>query len=204
MYRYIDNIVTSKRQSDEAMVYSIQGVKEMSSQLRKCSQQLEKLNIECTELRQQKQISRNQLTTAKRALRAITNDNHSLKKKCEFTKHKFDKLKCKNAFLETECVKLQLENLDLLDESSDAESDDDDFSITNSDEYEAAESSLQSIIGHRRFSPEIRKLYYSLLADQVPVSKIANIIRSVLKCFNPSINIDQLRLPQKSCASYMR
>lgn len=118
--------------------------------------------------------------------------------------NKFDKLKHENAFLESECVRLQLENLDLLDESSDAESGDDDFSITDGDECEEAETSLQSIIGHQRYSPEIRKLYYSLLADQVPVSKIANIIRSVLKCFNPSMNVDQLRLPQKTCASYMR
>lgn len=186
MYRYVHNIASSK------LVYNIQGVKEMSSQLRKCSQQLEKLNMECTELRQQMVISRNQLQTAKLALRDI---NQSLKKKCEFDKQKFDKLKCKNAFLEAECVKLQLENLNLVDERSDAESGDDNFSITIGDECEAGELGLQSIIGHQRYSPEIRKLYYSLLADQVPVSKIANIIQSVLKCFNPSMN---LSLPQKS------
>lgn len=83
------------------------------------------------------------------------------------------------AFLETECGRLELENFDLL-ESCDADSGDDDFSITNGDECEAAESHLQSIIGHRRYSAG--QLYHSLLADQVPVSKIAKIIRSVLKC----------------------
>ena len=180
VYRYIDNITRSKRQSDEPMVYNIQGVKEMGSQLKKCSEKLEELNAECTELRQRFEISRSQLKTAKLALRATTDENLSLKKKCEFTKHKFDKRKHTNAFLETECVRLQLENLDLLDESSDAESGDEDFSITNGDECEAAELSLQSIIGHQRYSPEIRKLYHSLLADQVPVSKTANLIRSVL------------------------
>lgn len=77
MYRYIDNIASSKRQSDEPIVYNIQGVKEMSSQLKKCSQKLEELNMECTELRQQFEISRNQLKSAKLALRDITNDNQS-------------------------------------------------------------------------------------------------------------------------------
>ena len=204
VFRYVDNIASSKRQSDEPMVYNIHGVKEMSSQLKKCSEKLEEVNMECTELRWRFEISRNQLKTAKLTLCGITDEKLSLKKKCEFTKQKFDKLKHENAFLETECVRLELENLDLLDESSsNTESGDDDYRITDGDECsEVAESSLKSIIGHQ--TPEIRKLYYSLLADQVPVSKIASIIRSVLKCFNPSLNVDQLRLPQKTCAGYMR
>lgn len=86
VYRYIDNIACSKRQSDEPMVYNIQGVKQMSSQLRECSEKLEELNVECSQLKQRFEISRNQLKTAKLALRAITNENLSLKKKCEFTK----------------------------------------------------------------------------------------------------------------------
>lgn len=105
-----------------------------------------------------------------------------------------DKLKQNNTVLETECARLQLENLDLLDESSD----------TDSDCEDEGESILQSIIGNRRYSPEIRKLYYSLLAEQVPLTKISKVIRSVLKCFNPSVDVDGLKLPQKTCASYMR
>ena len=59
------------------------------------------------------------------------------------------------------------------------------------------------------FKPEvqsihIRKLYYSLLTDQVPISKIAKIIRSVFKCFHPSLHVEELKLPMKTCASYMR
>jgi translation initiation factor 1 (eIF-1/SUI1) len=43
-----------------------------------------------------------------------------------------------------------------------------------------------------------------LLADQIPVSKISDIIRTVLKSFNPSMNVEKLNLPKKTCASYMR
>ena len=56
----------------------------------------------------------------------------------------------------------------------------------------------------RRYSPAIRKLYYQLLADQVPTSKIADIIKAVIRCFNPSVDIQNLKLPQRACASYMR
>lgn len=67
------------------------------------------------------------------------------------------------------------------------------------------EPPLQSIIGNsQKYSPEIRKLYYNLLAEQVPVSKITDIIQYVLKCFHPTENVEDLQLPKKSCATYMR
>ena len=40
----------------------------------------------------------------------------------------------------------------------------------------------------KSYAPEVRKLYYSLLADKVPAYKIANIIRTVLKTFEPEKN----------------
>lgn len=43
-----------------------------------------------------------------------------------------------------------------------------------------------------------------MLAEQIPVSKISSIIHEVSKCFNPSIDVDNLKIPEKSCASYMR
>ena len=55
----------------------------------------------------------------------------------------------------------------------------------------------------RRYSPAIRKLYYSLLSDQIPLSKIAAIIKMVIKCFNP-IDIEKLKLSQRACADCMR
>ena len=87
--------------------------------------------------------------------------------------------------------------MDLL--SNDESDESDNEAITDE-----VESSFHSIVGHQKYSPEIRKLYYSLLVDQVPVSKIAEITRTVLKCFNPSMNVEELKLPKKSCASYMR
>ena len=48
------------------------------------------------------------------------------------------------------------------------------------------------------------ELYYSLLGNQLPPAKIATIIRTILKCFLPSVDLNQLKLPSESCASYMR
>ena len=196
-YRFVDNIVSSKRQSNDPMLYNIPVVKSTSSVLKKCSQQIEELNAECVELRKKIEASRTQLRAANRTLRDITNDNQHLKRKCELSKVKVAKLKDKSEQLETECARLEIKNLDL---QSEEESCDSDTSFQAAD----VESTFQDIIGHCKYSPEIRKLYYTLLADQVPVTKITDIIRTVLKCFNPSMNVEELRLPKKTCASYMR
>ena len=55
----------------------------------------------------------------------------------------------------------------------------------------------------RRYSPAIRKLYYTLLAKAVPTSEITEIVKEVVKSFNPSIDVQKIKLPKKACASYM-
>ena len=57
--------------------------------------------------------------------------------------------------------------------------------------------------GHM-YTTAVRELYYKLLADQLPPAKISSTIRSVLKNFLPSLDVDKLRLPGESCASDMR
>ena len=54
------------------------------------------------------------------------------------------------------------------------------------------------------YSAKVRTLYYTLLAQQLPPAKIAPIIKSILKSFLPSLDVDSLELPAESCASYMR
>ena len=122
----------------------------------------------------------------------------SLVKRLKSAREKISQLKCKNASLEEECVNLQVDLLSETTDSTDSASDAD-------DSESAIEPTIQSIVGNcRKYIPEIRKLYYNLLAEQVPVSKITDIIRHVLKCFNPTENVEDLQLPKRSCASYMR
>ena len=63
---------------------------------------------------------------------------------------------------------------------------------------------FQTREGNKTYSPAIRELYYSLLGNQLAPAKIATIIKTVLKCFLPSVDLKQLKLPSESCASYMR
>ena len=58
--------------------------------------------------------------------------------------------------------------------------------------------------GRKQYLPAVRRLYYSLLADQIPPSKIYTTVKMVLKCFLPNLNVDDLQLPKERCAGYMR
>ena len=58
--------------------------------------------------------------------------------------------------------------------------------------------------GERIYSPAIRKLYYNLLSDHIPLSKICRTIKAVLKCFLPNLDTEHLELPKERCAGYMR
>ena len=42
------------------------------------------------------------------------------------------------------------------------------------------------------------------LIKYISPAKIHGIIKAVLKCFVPTANLDQLRLPNEGCAGYMR
>ena len=63
---------------------------------------------------------------------------------------------------------------------------------------------FQTKHGGRVYTTAVRELYYTLLAKQLPPAKIATIIKSVLKSFLPSLDVESLQLPGESCASYMR
>ena len=56
----------------------------------------------------------------------------------------------------------------------------------------------------RYYSPAIRKLYYSLLANQVPAARIREIVSTVLQCFVPDCDSSCIELPKERCAGYMR
>ena len=104
IYRFVERIVLSQHHSEELMLYDTQRTKSLSIHLRKCSEQLEMLNSECTELRSKFEKSKSQLRSTKTALCDITNQNSVLNQRLKAAREKVSQLKCKNASLEEECV----------------------------------------------------------------------------------------------------
>ena len=56
----------------------------------------------------------------------------------------------------------------------------------------------------KQYTKEVRKLYYSLLSQNIPPSKIRKIIKSVFQHLLPSVDPNELQLPSASTARYMR
>ena len=116
-YRFVENIVSSERQSDSSMLYNIPVLRSTSSILKQCSQQVQGLDVECAKLRSKVETSRAKLHAANCALCDITSQKHQLEKKYELSKSKASKLKDRNTQLETECALLFKE----LEEESDSD-----------------------------------------------------------------------------------
>lgn len=140
--------------------------------LKNCSKKLE----ECAKLRKKCEAKGQELKLKDSALRDITNQNQCLKQKNELSKLKLVKLKDVNEQLRMKSLQYEVTNLSQSEQESCYES----------------EAMFQDIIGHHKYSPDVRKLYYNLLADQIPVSKISDIIRTVLKCFNPPMDVENM------------
>ena len=101
-------------------------------------------------------------------------------------------LETQHTLLENDFAEVQIEYLDLFED------------VMELQQSQASDVCVLPTKVGRTYTAEIRTLYYSLLAAQIPASKVDSIIKSVVKCFQPSINVDELKLPKKSCASYMR
>ena len=207
VYRFIERAIKSGGQSSKRLMsYGLDmEIKAMQAETKRCIQEVEAVTSEYSELKKKFEKSRRELCSTRKALRDITNENVTLKKRCDTAGKKacrFHDLRSEYALLEDEYAQLQEENEDFSAAISALQGElasisDDSLCSDNGD------FTFQTKSG-RRYSPAIRKLYYSLLCDQIPSSKIAGIIKTVIRSFNPSVDVEQLQLPQRACADYMR
>ena len=63
---------------------------------------------------------------------------------------------------------------------------------------------LPHTFSSRAYSTNVRTLYYMLLSMRLPPAQIKTVVRNVISHLFPSIQAEKVRLPGKSCASYMR
>ena len=185
-YRFIDNLTKAKYTSSKPVDYGCRAV--IERQFEECQKQLENMNIEVTELKGKLEESHHKMQSAHDALRAVTNEKSSLQSEKLIAERKAMKYREDNDMMQKDCKKLIEENLDLSatildvrDELSkhDNEIPYDDCQATSNDcefmaslpphnhSCNASSFTIQTKQG-RRYSPSIRKLYYTLLADEVP------------------------------------
>lgn len=214
VYRFIEN--TAKYSANSPMSYpnkstlpAIAGSTSSTrliplvNEMQQNTSELENLHSEIRGLKEQLHQSKKQLSSAQTALKDVTNQVQIVKKQRDNARKKMHDHKAIEQSLLEDLAEIQEDHFDLSK-----------YMATLEDELAAVQTSgtgsccaadfIISTKNGRSYSPGIRKLYYALLANEVPSSKISDIIKAVIRCINPSIDVDQLKLPSKSCASYMR
>lgn len=212
MYRFIERVICSDRLSSATMLYGFEEneVKALRAEVQHCTQNVQQLASELDQVKRELQQAKGQLHQTRHALRDVTNtavvfESHrdiAHKQALKFRKL-YDSALCDVVALENVTERMQEENSDLSlaiaslqDELKEATS----VTLDNS----AVEFCFQTKSGGKKYSPCIRKLYYTLLADQIPPAKIGGIIKAILKTFIPSVDVELLSLPKERCAGYMR
>ncbi len=167
------------------------------------------LSDEICELRDKLEISKNKLHSTNLALRDVTNEKLQFKKERDSAMIKAAKYQKSTASalqdLQYLVDELEFENnhnklLSLSENDIEFSPDSDTVTFKNSQD----EDLLTATKSGKAYSNSVRKLYYTLLSGGVPVSKIDSLIKDVVKWSNPSVDTSKLKLPKKSCASYMR
>lgn len=173
--------------------------------MKQCYEQVQRLIRDANDVKEELVMAKSEICSTRLALKDLSNKLHDTKK------HRNTALR-ESKVLHSECLtlkgiseKVQHENVELTSVIASVQNelallDDVSIIIFNEDEDNFT---FQTKSGGRTYSPAIRKLYYTLLADQIPPSKIASTIRAVLKCFSPNLHVQHTKLPAKTCAGYM-
>ena len=187
-YRFVDNLTKANYPSSKPVDYGCKV--DIRKQFDECQKQLEDMKNEVSELKGKLEASHHGIKCAHDALCAATREKILLQSKNVIAEKKVIKFKEDNHMLQKDCEKLIEENLDLsstildvCDELSehydDRENSFDNCQMISNDRAFMAEHNHSSDASNftietkhgRRYSPSIRKLYYSLLADGVPASR---------------------------------
>ena len=199
IYRFIDRLVSSAKPSTDLVIYG------KNFELENLQQEVASLSTKLQQKEEELRILREQLMATEENSKKMITDQIKLHQKQIISYHKlcikemdekFEELLLQNQEFAETINDLQVE----LEKSAGPV----DSICSSIDEDQSIKFCFNTINGGRQYSSSIRNLYYSLLADQISPAKIRSIIKAVLKCFVPTANLDQLRLPSEGCAGYMR
>ena len=176
-------------------------------QLEDCAMDLQKITKEFNKLKKQLAITEMKLNSVNKTLEDTTNKLRKTTSKIRELNAKYSSVINENQrFIEELEDQLLDFDSDITEELSSVCEELSD--IKQSDPITVTDDSVQCLRFKTRngtkYTPAIRKLYYSLLAVQIPPGKIAIIIKIILKSFFPDLSIDELVLPKEHCAGSMR
>ena len=219
IYMFIQRLADSSKLHSEPMLYGVDktvkhlhlvasgyrtNLEEMSEKVSEHQKSLQEMKIQMEEARTELIHTRHALSDITKKLQVAIKQRDCAHKQVEKSHQKLETVITDSIHYEEEIL---AKNEDLSDLIKCLKSEISTLSATSVSVSNCVGDSkfcFQTKDGGRVYTTAVRELYYTLLAMQLPPSKIATTIKSILKSFLPSLDVDNLKLPGESCASYMR
>ena len=221
VYLFVQRVADSCKLNSEPMYYGIDNTVEQlrcvvsgyQEDLDVMSQKVSKQQEALEEMKKQFEIASTELASSRRALSDVMNrlqktikQRDTARKQASKIQEKLEAAHLDSVYYEDE---IQAKNDDLADQIESLKGELCSLSVAGSALVsDGAPGDMKFCFetkdGGRVYTTAVRELYYKLLSDQLPPAKISTTIKSVLKSFLPSLDVDKLKLPGESCASYMR
>ena len=216
VYMFVQKVADSHRLSSEPMYYGT--VKQLKSvvcgyqeKLKIMSHRVSEQQEALEEMKKQLEVASAELASSRCALSDVSNRLQKTMKQRDTARKQACKMqdKLEAAYLDSVHYEdeMQAKNDQLTDHIKSLKSEMNLLPLAGSAVSDCGDDTMfcfETLDGGHVYTTAVRELYYKLLADQLPPAKISSTIKSVLKNFLPSLDVDKLRLPGESCASYMR
>ena len=193
-YRFIEGKVASGSACHPATLMMTYGneLKTLHAKVNEQANQMQKLTLHLSLIKQELQKTQEELKSTKHALKDMSNEltttkqqQHHSNQQVKKWKEAYESIKSDYMLMENELEECTDQISELSASFSSVERELDtlvDVTAVTVDE-KTMTFTFQTTTGAFKYSPAVRKIYYTLLAYQTPPAKIANIIKAVLKCF---------------------
>ena len=214
-YRFIERIATSNQPRNSIVKYGLEDIQlnTVQLQVKECTEQIKKLVTLVNGLKKENAETVKELQCTKHALRDVTNEVKVIKKQwakaekeATSLEKEYNSVASDCAILEESIENTREDNLKLSTALGSVQMELSTIKNATTIYFDSKQMnfSFETKSGSIQYLPAIRKLYYLLLAQQIPRAKISTTIKAVLKCFLPGLDVDHLQLPKERCAGYMR
>ncbi len=211
IYMFVKRVVGSCKLNAEPMYYgnTVKQLKlsyqeDLEAMSQKVSKQIDVLH----KMKRQVEVASKELAATRHTLSDVTNQlqktvkqRDAARKQASRSQKKLEAVCLDSAYYEEEML---LKNDSLTELIKSFKSKMKSLSVAGSAVVSEEGNTFETKNCSQAYTPMVRELYYKLLAQQLPPAKISSTIRAVLKSFLPSLDVDKLKLPGESCASYMR
>ena len=223
VYAYVQRIAMSDKPHSEPMSYGIEktveklqsvvseyktDLQEMSETVLKQQKELQEMRIEIKKAKAELTSSRYQLSDVTNKLDVVTVQRDRARKEVHRSQQRLQAATADAVHYEEEILTKNEELSDLVKKLKNEISTLSGSKLSLVSDIDRGSNSatfcFQTKEGGKVYTSAIRELYYMLLANQLPPAKIASVIKTILKSFLPSLNVESLQLPGESCALYMR